>query len=166
MAQYAPDASAIEETKMRNDLAATLCLIAVLGLVLVSHAQTTGDETTIQEVKQETQDLIGALKGYGADQRDEAVKKTKQALEELDGRIDTLETRIDNHWDQMDKAAREKARASLRALHKQRIQLAEWYGAWKESSASAWEHMKSGFADAYEALSEAWERAEMEFGAK
>jgi chromosome segregation ATPase len=133
-----------------------------LGFLPVGHAQTGSDKTTIEEVKQETQDLIEALKGYSADQRDEAVAKTKQALDDLDNRMDTLETRIDNNWDQMDKAAREKARATLKVLRKQRIQLAEWYGGWKESSASAWEQMKDGFSDAYHALNDAWERAQME----
>lgn len=88
-----------------------------------------------------------------------------EALEKLDGRIDTLETRIDDNWDKMDKAAREKARASLKALRNQRIQLAEWYGGLKQGSASAWEHMKTGFADAYQALNDAWGKAKIEFGA-
>jgi len=149
---------------MRNCVTPTLCLVAVLGVVTVGHAETGSDETRIQEVKQETRDLIETLKDYGADQRDEAVKTTTEALAKLDRRIDTLETRIDDNWDQMDKAAREKARASLRALRKQRIQLAEWYGGWKESSASAWEHMKTGFSNAYQALDRAWEKAAMEFG--
>ena len=91
------------------------------------------------------QDVLQALKGYTADQRDEAIQKTKTALDNLDSRIDELETNIDNNWDRMDKAAREKARANLKALHKQRTELAEWYGSLKSSSADAWEHTKKGF---------------------
>jgi len=63
----------------------------------------------------------------------------------------------------MNKAAREKARDSLKALHKQRTKVAEWYGSMKSSSADAWKHMKQGFSDAFKALYNAWEKSEKEF---
>lgn len=145
-------------------------LIAVFGIVSGCSDQTSTDKTTAKidkttakEVKQEMQALLQTLKGYTADQRDEAVRKTKTALDNLDSRIDALETSIDNNWDRMDKAAREKARANLKALHKQRTELAEWYGSLKSSSADAWEQVKKGFSDAYKALSDAWEKAVNEF---
>ena len=121
------------------------------------------DKTSIEEVKQETQDLIQALGDYTADQQDEAIEKTKTALDKLDKHIDALETRIDDNWDQMNKAAREKARANLQALRKQRTEVAEWYGQLKTSSADAWEHIKKGFSDAYKNLSDAWEKSAKEF---
>ena len=139
-------------------------LIILFGIAPLSHAETSSEKTSIEEVKQETQDLIQTIKAYTADQRDEAIQKTKSALENLDKRIDSLETRIDNSWDNMNKAAREKARANLKYLRKQRIKVAEWYGGLKSSSVDAWEHMKKGFSDAYEAFSDAWEKAEKEFG--
>lgn len=141
----------------------TFMLITVLGIALPGYAQTSSEKTSMEEVKQETQDLIQALKNYTADQRDEAVQKTKSALQTLDKRIDALETRIDNNWDNMNKAAREKARANLKALHKQRAKVAEWYGSMKSSTVNAWEHMKKGFSDAYSALYDAWEKSEKEF---
>lgn len=139
-------------------------LVALFGIARPCYAEMSSDKTSIQAVRQETQDLIQALKGYSADQRDEAIQKTKSALEKIDKRIDALETRIDNNWDNMNKAAREKVLASLKVLRKQRIKVAEWYGSLKNSSVDAWEHMKKGFSDAYKAFSDAWERAEKEFG--
>jgi hypothetical protein len=56
--------------------------------------------------------LIQALKGYGREQRDEAMQKTSDAVDRLDERIDRLETRIDNNWVQKDKVSRGKARKS------------------------------------------------------
>ena len=138
-------------------------LIAIFGIASGCSDKTSTDKTTTKEVKQEMQDLLQTLKGYAADQRDEAIQKTKTALDNLDNRIDALETRIDNAWDKMDKAAREKARANLKALRKQRTELAEWYGSLKSSSADAWEQIKKGFSDAYTALYDAWEKAENEF---
>ena len=120
-------------------------LITLFGIAPLSHAETSSEKTSIEEVKQETQDLIQTIKAYTADQRDEAIQKTKSALENLDKRIDSLETRIDNNWDNMNKAAREKARANLKALRKQRIKVAEWYGSLKSSSADAWEKSEQAF---------------------
>ncbi|MHC1759280.1 MAG: hypothetical protein AB9917_07195 [Negativicutes bacterium] len=142
---------------MRNArLVAIVFLIATFCFVPLSYTQASGEKTTIQDVKQEAQELISKIKGYTADQRDEAIKQTEQALKKLDNRIDALETDIYNSWDQMDKAAREKAQAGLKELRKQRIELAEWYGSLKNSSLSVWEQMKKGFADAYQAIIDTW----------
>ena len=140
-----------------------LCLVAMFVVAQPCYAESSSDETSINEIKQETQDLLQALKAYSADQRDEAVQKTKSVLENIDNRIDALETRINQNWDSMNRATREKARNSLKALHKQRTKVAEWYGSMKSSSADAWEQMKQGFSDAYKALYDAWEKSEKEF---
>ena len=139
-------------------------VIAMLGISSISFAQSSTDKTTINEVKQETQEAMQALKAYGVDQRDEAVKKTKAVLDKLDSRIDALETRVDNNWDNMNAAARKKHRTALKSLRKQHTQLTEWCGGLKHSSADAWEDIKKGFSDAYISFSDAWEKAEAEFG--
>jgi septal ring factor EnvC (AmiA/AmiB activator) len=142
---------------MRKTMLITiLFMIATICFVPLSYTQASNDKTTIQDVKQETQDLITKIKGYTADQRDEAIKQTEQALKKLDNRIDALETDIYNSWDQMDKAAREKAQSGLKELRKQRIELAEWYGSLKNSSLSVWEQVKKGFSDAYQAIIDTW----------
>lgn len=141
-------------------------LIALLVITLPGCSDSSEDKTSIKEVKQETQDLIQSLGAYTADQRDEAVQRAKTALDNLDERIDALETRIDDNWDQMNKATRDKARASQKALRKQRTEVAEWYGGLKTSSADTWGHMKKGFSDAYKALGDAWEKSVKEFGSK
>jgi hypothetical protein len=92
--------------------------------------------------------------------QDEAGKKLDELKEAGD---DALESRVDNEWDQMTQTAREKARANLKTLRQQRNELAEWYGSFKNSSAGAWEQMKKGFSDAYQAMSDAWEKAQSEF---
>jgi predicted RNase H-like nuclease (RuvC/YqgF family) len=127
-------------------------------------AESTDGQTSMEEVKKETQELIQTLKSYSAEQRDEAVQETREALEKLDKRIDALEKDIDRNWDEMDASAREQARESLKALRRQRIKLAEWYGSLKTSSMEAWEHMKKGFSEAYKALYDAWQKSEKEFG--
>ncbi len=137
-------------------LVTTLFMIVTLCFVPLSYTQASDDKTTIQDVKQEAQELIAKIKGYTADQRDEATKQTEQALKKLDNRIDALETDIYNSWDKMDKNAREEAQTGLKELRKQRIELAEWYGSLKNSSVSVWEQMKKGFADTYQIIIDTW----------
>jgi len=123
----------------------------------------TTEETTIKDVKQEVKEATQAMKAYSFDQRDKAINNTKAALDKLDKRIDELEEEADKNWDNMSQVARNKTRDTLKALRKQRTELAEWYGSLKNSSAGAWGEMKKGFSDAYTSLHEAWEKAEKEF---
>lgn len=135
----------------------------VFCLLSIVNAQSSNDTATYEDVKKETRELINTLQQYGADQRDLAVKEADLALKRLDGRIDELETRVDNNWDNMTQTARQKTRASLRVLRQQRNELAEWYGSFKNSSVDAWERVKKGFSDAYQAISDSWEQAKSEY---
>lgn len=143
----------------------TLSLITLALLIApLSHAaQQEKDKTTAGEVRQEAADTAEAIKNYTADKRDEAAKKAKAGLDALDARIKALEASIDKNWEKMSKAAREQARNTQSALHKQRVEAAEWYGGLKNSTAKSWEHMKKGFSDAYKSLKSASEKAEQEY---
>lgn len=144
------------------------CAFMFMGMVATTplcYGETSSDKTSVEEVKKETQELLQTLNAYTVEQKDEAVHRTKEALDDLDRRIDALERDVDESWEKMDKTAREKARASLKELRRQRTQLAQWYGSLKSSTGDAWEHMKKGFSDAYKDLNDAWEKSEKEFGA-
>jgi hypothetical protein len=96
-------------------------------------------------------------------QRDEATKSAKAALDDMDAGIRRLERKLEREWDQMDAAARKKARATLDALRRERNELAEWYGGLKYSSAEAWDEVKSGFAKSYDDLKGAFGKARKAF---
>ncbi|MBA6346715.1 hypothetical protein [Colwellia sp. BRX8-9] len=142
----------------------SMVLISILGITSQCYAITSTDKTSIEEVKQEAQYLLQTLDAYTAERKSEAIYKTKAALDKLDKRIDALEADVDERWDKMDKDTRKKARDSLKALRKQRNQVAQWYGSLKSSTDKAWKHMKKGFLDAYKALNDAWEKSENEIG--
>ena len=125
--------------------------------------QEIADKTTPKEVTKEVKEAVEAIRSYSSDQRDEALKKVKFAIEGLDARIEELERRLEKTWDQTDQKAREKARATLKSLRRKRNELAEWYGGMQHSSAKAWQHVKKGFLDSYEALAEAYGKAVREF---
>jgi hypothetical protein len=150
-------------TRKTDSIVLTLLLITVFGFQCECCAEASKENASIEDVKMEASDLLNALAGYTADQRDEALEQIRSSLEELDYRIDGLEERIDNDWDKMDAAARQKARDSLKTLRKQRIRVAEWYGGLKSSSVDAWRHLRNGFSDAYKVFFDDWEKAEQEF---
>jgi len=138
--------------------------VAASLLFLSSHRALAG-QTTLGDVKKETADAAEAIKNYTAEQRDEAVKKTKAALDDLDQRIDRLEAKIRDKWGEMDQAARDKATTALRALRQERERVAEWYGGLQHGSAEAWDRVKQGFSEAYEKLKASWQKTEKELGA-
>lgn len=145
---------------MNKHTAFSLITVAMLCLPSLGVAeQDDNDRTTAKEAKQGAGDAVN----HSTDKRDEAAEKAKAALDALDARIDALEARIDKNWEKMSKTARDEANATLKALRKQRVRVAEWYGGMKNSSAEAWEHMKQGFSDAYKSLQIAWEKAEKAF---
>jgi len=139
-------------------------MIAGLGMNQAVFGATSGEPTTAADIKQETVELLQALKAYSVEQRDKAVGQASIALDNLDKRIEKLEADMLAQWDDMDQATRAKTQASLQALRQQRTWVAEWYGGMKSGSTSAWGHIKQGFSSAYKDLHEAWENSEREIG--
>jgi DNA anti-recombination protein RmuC len=126
-------------------------------------AQKAGESTSQKEVSQKVKDALEAIKNYSAQQRDEALKKVKVAVDAMDARLQNLEDRIQTKWDQMDQATRDKARSAQQSLRKQRLELAEWYGEMRQSSSKAWDHVKKGLLDSYDSLSKAFDKAVKEY---
>jgi ubiquinone biosynthesis protein UbiJ len=141
-----------------------LALGALLTVSPLSFAaETSGSKTTAKDVSRKVDETGQAIKNYTVAQRDEAIKKAKAALDDLDARIGRLERRLDNEWDRMDQAARKKARATQKALRRERNEAAEWYGGLKHSSAESWEQVKAGFVKSYEVLKASFAKARKEF---
>jgi hypothetical protein len=149
-------------TSKRTKLLYFSAVIITIGWVL-SASQSAADTTTPQEVKEKVTDAAEAIRNYSVDQRAEAVKKAKAVLDDLDTRIDRMESQLNQKWDHMDQVARRKATASLTALRKQRTEAAEWYGGLEHSSRHAWEDVKTGFIRSFQELRRAFDKAQSEF---
>jgi basic membrane lipoprotein Med (substrate-binding protein (PBP1-ABC) superfamily) len=146
----------------KTSLMVITAAVFAIGSVFFA-AQISARETTAKDVKEKVADAAQAIKNYSVNQRDEAVKKAKAALDDLDVRINSMESQLDKKWDQMDQSAREKGRATLTALRKQRNEVAEWYGSLKHSSRKAWEEVKKGFLKSYQELRDSLDKARSEF---
>ena len=122
-----------------------------------------GSGSTVKDVTRKTGETGRAIKDYTVAQRDDAIRQAKAALDDADARIRRMERKLDSEWDKMDQTARKKSRAALNALHRERDELAEWYGGLKHSSAESWEQVKSGFVKSYEVLRQSFAKARKEF---
>jgi hypothetical protein len=139
-------------------------IILLLVMASPGFSAAAAEATSVENIKQETAELLEALKAYSTEQRDAAVEQSRVALENIDQRIDALEIQMLDQWDEMDKATRTRTRDSLQALREQRTHVAEWYGSLKSSSADAWGSIKEGFSAAYQTLSEDWQKSEAVIG--
>lgn len=114
-------------------------------------------------IRQDLGDAADTLKNYSVAQKEEAEKKAKATLDDVDARISELESRVSKNWSSMSQAARDHAQATLQALRKKRNEVAEWYGAVKHSSVEAWDEVKRGFSKSYRDLAESVSKARKEF---
>ncbi|HUL92520.1 MAG TPA: hypothetical protein VLV56_09245 [Burkholderiales bacterium] len=135
----------------------------VLALTLatvtqVSLADDTG-KTTAKDVSRKVEDTGKTIGSYTIAQRDQAIKSAQAELAELDARLRRMERKLDSEWDRMDAVARKKSRDTLNELHRERDEVAEWYGGLKHSSAESWEEVKTGFAKSYLTLKESFVKA-------
>ena len=152
------------KTRSINNLVKVI--IASAGIIMASTAfaaQATPPNTTAQDVEKKVTDAVAAIKTYAIDQRDEALQKAKIVLDDIDARINDLESRLSQKWDQMDQAARQQAASNLAALRKDRNKVAEWYGGLKHGSSQAWEDVKTGFSKSSQDLQDAFKKAYDDF---
>ena len=145
----------------RRTFALSVGAVALGALLTVSASSFAAESsgTTAEDVSRKAGETGRAIKDYTVEQRDEAIKKAKAALDDLDARIRRMERKLDGEWERMDQGARKKARATLDTLRRERNEAAEWYGGLKHGSAESWEQVKAGFVKSYQALKESFARA-------
>jgi TolA-binding protein len=154
--------------KIRKAETAKSMLIAAVILLMVSAVPYAGQaeqdsKTTSKDVKRETKEALQAIKSYSFEQRDKAVKEVKAVLNDLDGRIDRMQNRVEQKWSEMDRSSQEQLRKTLKTLREKRNQLSEWYGGLQQSSSGAWNHVKEGFIEGYDSVASAFDKAQKEF---
>lgn len=146
-----------------QSLAIVMIVLLSVSLGHTSQEMKDNDRTNMEEVQKEMDNALTAIKEYSADKKDEAMAEAEKILNRMDARIDDLEEKSVEQWQKMSEASREKKRQAMRELRRQRNEIAEWYGGMKQSSAGAWKEMKKGFADSYDSLKQAFDKAAEEF---
>ena len=134
-------------------------------LAMPAAAQDPGALTTADEVRAEISDAMDAVAAYAEQERDQALTEAREALTRLDAEIERREQALRENWSEMSDAARETAEARLRDLRQARNRLGERYGALEAGASSAWDELRTGFADAWAAFFEAWSAADKDASA-
>lgn len=141
----------------------TIAAVALTFAFATSPNLSMAGETTAKDVGRKLDEAGAAIKDYSVEQRDEAVKSAKIALDDLDARINRLAADMDAKWDKLDASSRKKAFEAMGKLRKERNDAAEWMGALKHSSKEAWGEVKNGFARSYAVLAKSFSKAKEEF---
>jgi flagellar motility protein MotE (MotC chaperone) len=116
------------------------------------------------DVKEEVKQAGAAIAEYSVEQKDAAVDKAKQMMDELDDRRQVWEGRLKEKWDNLKQSSKESYQNSTQELDRQREELAVWYEKMKDSSSDNWEEIKQGFADAYDSLASSWDKSVKDTG--
>jgi hypothetical protein len=120
-------------------------------------------KTQREQVRQEVDEAVDAIRDYSADRRDEAVARARESAEDADRRIDALEAQMGPRWNAMSDAARTRSQQAMTELRQRRNELSEWYGGMRHGSEAAWSEVRAGFVKSYHDLEEAMRRARGEF---
>jgi len=143
----------------------TLIVITLLSSVIAMHPSLAADQqsmppasdqaskpTVEKGVREDVKETIDAIKSYSMEKKDEAVKKSKEALDDFNARMDKLEQQIKekkSEWSE--KFAKEKEE-ELVELKKARTEMTERYEILKKASKMAWEAAKEAFINSYREL--------------
>ncbi len=118
--------------------------------------------TTTEDVRAEISQAMEAIAAYSEQERDEALAAAREALDRLDAEIARREETLRENWADMSDAAQDAGRAQLHNLRQARNELGERFGALQESTGSAWDELKAGFANAWETFSDLWDNSDSE----
>jgi len=136
----------------------SLCTLAA-QVVLSPLAMPADAKVAAKDVSRKADETARAVGKYTIQERDDALKSAKAALDDLDARMHALDRKVDREWEHMDASARKNARAAQDALHRERDELAKWYGGLRYSSAESWNEVRSGFVTSYEKLKASFVKA-------
>lgn len=120
-------------------------------------------QTQREQLRQEVDEAVAAIRDYSADRRDEAVVRARESAEEVDRRLAAFEAQMEPRWNAMNEAARARSRQAMADLRRRRNELSEWYGGMRHGSEAAWGEVKAGFVKSYQDLEEALRKARVEF---
>ena len=111
------------------------------------------------DVKEEVKQAGAAIGEYSAEQKDAAIDKAKEMMDELDDRMHVLEGRFKEKQGNLKQSSKESYQRSMQELKRQREELSAWYEKMKDNSGDSWQEIKQGFADAYDSLATSWNKA-------
>jgi DNA repair exonuclease SbcCD ATPase subunit len=105
-----------------------------------------------ESTQHSTEKTIDTIKLYSIEKKDEAVTKGKEALDDVDARMDKLGQRIKEKKSEWSEKIAKKKEEELADLKKTRQEVAARYEKLKEASKKTWETAKNAFIRSYHRL--------------
>jgi len=131
-----------------------IALSVLLTLPAFALAQTTG-----KDVKQKAGETAEAIRDYTVERKDQAVAHARKLSNDLEVKIKELEAKASRASGE----TKVKAQQQIDELKQKRDQAQKKLAELKEASAASWDAAKTGFADAYRDLRQAYDKAAGEF---
>ena len=136
-------------------------MVVTPGLMTNAFAtsDTSTEEVSLKDVRQEMSEVSEMLTHYTVQQRDEALQETQKAITNVDKRIDQMEKNIQAKWDEMSESARTKATDAMNAIKEKRAELGKRYSELESGTDDAWDDLMKGFSNAWDELVVSWEES-------
>ena len=140
-------------------------LLAAATLMLVTTATAWAETEGVPNVKTpepekvETQmeETLDDIQSYSVEQKNEAMRVARHAIDDLDQQITLLQGDINSQWRDLSQDARLHKQDALTALKEQQAQLETRYQALQNASEDNWDAAKVKFQQSWEAAKQGWQ---------
>lgn len=128
--------------------------LAALAVILLAAGAGQASDTR-DDVRREVTEAWGAISGYSADQKDLAVEKGQEIVDNLDRAIDDLGDQARDATGE----ARESLERRMAELRDLRAESAGRLEGLRDSTADRWDAARAAFGDAVDAFRARWREA-------
>jgi Flp pilus assembly protein TadB len=128
-------------------------LLSILMLSILTFAF--ANATTSEDVKEKSKEAAASAVDYSKEQKEKIQAEMEESLETMKVKLAELKVQAQKKAG----SAKDAAKSEIADLEKSQKQLSHRLDKFKKSSGKAWGHMKAGFSEAFEKLSEAYDKA-------
>lgn len=139
-------------------------LLAAAAFMLVTTSLSWADTQGVPNVKTPDPDKVSTqmeenledIQEFTVEQKNDAMRTARHALDDLDQQITLLQSEIDSRWQDLSQQARLDKQSAMATLKEQRAELETRYQALQQAGADNWDAAKVKFAQGWEAVKQSW----------
>ena len=140
-------------------------LLAAAAFMLVTTSLSWADTEGVPNVKTPDPDKVSTqmdenledIQEFTVEQKNDAMRTARHALDDLDRQITLLQSEIDSRWQGLSQQARLDKQSAMATLKEQRAELESRYQALQQAGADNWDAAKVKFSQGWEAIKESWQ---------
>ncbi|MBU86279.1 hypothetical protein [Alcanivorax sp.] len=140
-------------------------LLAAAALMLVTTSISWANTEGVPNVKTpdpekvtaQMEDTLEEIQAFTVEQKNDAMRAARHALDDLDRQITLLQSEIDSRWQGLSQQARLDKQSAMATLKEQRAELESRYQALQQASADNWEAAKVKFSRGWDAVKQSWQ---------